>query len=319
MSLPTLVKTWQFNVNQAVVAGGSITATLQKLMRLIKNTLIGFGTQPWTVISSSDSVSAGAGDKWIADANLVWGNPTRSWIVLQQTGIAASFQLCIDLNAAGAGTASIIISPGAGFTGGATNARPTATDEKVLINAAAWGGSSGTNQNYQLHVMQSTDGKCTRVIICAAGIAAMGFWAFEVPVNPPAGWANPSASIALGNASNVGMATFTNISQTAAWWGRYSGTNYVMNATGEAWSGGAILPNGLLVNVDDVDGNWPIFPIGLASTTVGFRGRQGVLPDLYWGSSATNSADTYPNDATRQFATFGNIIVPWNGSVPLLA
>ena len=42
MALPTLSKTWQFNVNNQTTAQGSVLADCRKTLRAIKNAMIGF-------------------------------------------------------------------------------------------------------------------------------------------------------------------------------------------------------------------------------------------------------------------------------------
>src|SRR5690606_7711184 len=75
-------------------------------------------------------------------------------------------------------------------------ARPTATDEIVMINGAAWGAINSDTQQ-RLHVMQSTDGACTRMAMHSASICK-GFFMFDTPTNTVTGWTNPSITVALG-------------------------------------------------------------------------------------------------------------------------
>ena len=145
-------------------------------IRTVKDALIAFASTPWTMRYSCNSVTAGAAgdgvDRITTNANLVWASAgsAHSWIVLRQTGIATNFELllsCENAHASGT-TLMIVVSPAAGFTGGTTTARPTATDEVVLNAAAvAWAASAVTALRW--HLQQSTDGQCTRIITCAAG------------------------------------------------------------------------------------------------------------------------------------------------------
>ena len=72
MALPTLEKTWQFNVNQAIATTGVVNTDAQNLLFRIKQTLIGFSSNPWTVVRSSNSVTTGASDLWVAASNLIF-------------------------------------------------------------------------------------------------------------------------------------------------------------------------------------------------------------------------------------------------------
>src|SRR5574340_893123 len=114
-TLPTLQRTWRFQVNQATAAGGSGLVACQNLMWAIKESLKGNGA--WTDATGAGAAAAGtfvvrsssngAGafgngdgvDRWAAAAGLVWAAPgtSHSWIVLRQTGIGATYEVCIDL------------------------------------------------------------------------------------------------------------------------------------------------------------------------------------------------------------------------------
>src|SRR4051812_33626557 len=106
MSLPTLAKSWQYNVNQAYNATGSFLTNNRNLLLGIKNSFIGFAQNPWQVRGSSNSVSAsllavgaaGPGtDLWASTSNLVWASvgSAHSWIVLRQSQIASAFEVLI--------------------------------------------------------------------------------------------------------------------------------------------------------------------------------------------------------------------------------
>jgi hypothetical protein len=89
MALPTLEKTWQFNVNQSTTTSGSILPDMQALLYKLKTSLIGFGSTPWTVIRSSNGSSAGASDYWASSSDLIWNyeGSAHSWMVLQQSAL----------------------------------------------------------------------------------------------------------------------------------------------------------------------------------------------------------------------------------------
>jgi hypothetical protein len=169
MAVPTFAKTWQFNVNQNVPATGVASTTSRNALFLIKAALVAFASNPWLVINSVNGTgSAPIGtDTWLTNSNIIGGAPgsNHSWIQIRQTGIATNFEMVIDCVAANLSTVTVVISPSAGFTGGSATARPTATDEIVLLSNAFWGGVSGTDNNVVVNVWQSTDGQSTRVQI----------------------------------------------------------------------------------------------------------------------------------------------------------
>lgn len=323
-NLPTLAKTWQFSINQKVDAQGSIAATEKRLIRTIKNLMKGFGTNPWTCSGSSNSSTAGMDgvDRWTTDADITKAAAAspHSWIVLRQTGIATNYEFCFDALAS-AGSATIVVSPSAGFTGGTTSARPTATDEIILISNTTW--FSVLDTIHQIHAMQSTDGQCTRIQVWRGGVQQCLFWLFDKPQNPVSGWTNPSLSLALatGAASAAGgyASDYANIRSSKNIKGRGSAT-FGMVMTGE-WHGilqstTTLLAESLAVGVvpNQFDGYWDFYSVGVASDDVSHRGRHASIFDLWLGEIGMNDGDTFPSNAsTKQFINLGRIILPWVG------
>lgn len=327
MALPTLVKTWQFDVNSVRPAADTILATYQNLLWDIKESLKGFGTLPWTVVGSSNSVAAGLDgtDRWTAATNLVWHNAgsAHSWIVLKQTGLASNFQLLLDCDANGGGSGSatslrILVSYSAGFTGGTTTARPTATDEHQL-GLASWCTGTTTPFSSAVHVMQSTDGQGTRVFIARNNLVST-FWAFERLATPATGWSIPVVSFVRGATNTTTDApTYAVFNDAANGYFRHGSTNYTGYITSEG-SITSMLGEQFNVYPNDIDGFWPFFPMGFASTTVGARGRHGALVDMYWGvQDALVNGTSFPNDGTKQWVQLGHMVFPWNGTSPLVA
>jgi len=320
MALPTLTKAWQHNVNNAISALGSALADNRRLLRSIKNALVGFGNNPWTVRYSSSSVVAGTAgdgvDRWSADSDLVWAAAAsaRSWIVLRQTGVATNYELLLSCEAAsGTGTTLMaVISFSAGFTGGSTTARPTATDEQILLNGANWGGAA-SDQATRWSVMQSTDGQCTRMILCIAGVVT-AYWLFEKPANPSTGWTNPSVSYMVAAAPTIGaLSAQTSVLGKM----RNSSTTGNVVITCEGNASFQIPTDTVYGNIaNEITGEWNMVPLGFESYTVGVRGRHGTFQDMWMGSTSIPTGDVYPNDgppSSAQFVQFGNLIFPWNG------
>ncbi len=190
MTLPSLTKTWQFVPNYAIAATGTALGTNRTILKTIKDFLTTDAAEwvdnaniattaanLWTVRYSCDSVVAGSAgdgvDRWDAITDLVWANAAsaHSWIVLRNTAIGSTAELLISCEgSSGSGhVLTIAISPSAGFTGGTTTARPTATDEAVTLNNAAWGGVGTSDTSVKVHVVKSTDGECWRVFACNGG------------------------------------------------------------------------------------------------------------------------------------------------------
>lgn len=321
MSLPALVKTWQHNVdNQTLALGGALLDNQTTLLG-IKNALVGVGTNPWVVRYSCSSTVAGTAgdgvDRIAVATNWVWGNAgsAHSWIALRQTGIATNFELlisCEGVSATGV-LLTIAVSPSAAFTGGTTTARPTATDEIVLLASATWG-VVGADISQRWSVMQSTDGQSTRVILCNSG-DIRGYWILEKPINVTTGWTNPSVCFVSGATNLASVANLTT-SATATAIGRMrNGAICNVTMTCEGIGGAGPFPSDVFIGniANEIDNAWMMLPIGIAGLTAGNRGRHGTLNDLWLGSTTVVSGDTYPNTGTNLFAQFGNLIVPWNG------
>ena len=328
--LPTLVKTWQFAVNQTVPAQTTQIETDKLLMLTIKDILKGFASAGWTCSGSSDSVTGAmdAVDRWVTTANLVkqFAGVAHSWIVLRQTGIATNFELCIDLNSSLTDRGSIIVSPAAGFTGGSNTNRPTATDEIILINTTSYTFDT-YNTTFQVHAMMSDDGACTRLQVWQSGQNQCMFWLFDVPEDAETGWTDPSLSF-VKQANTGYAASFANLSAAKNVKGRGSAT-FGMAMTGEgsnflaATTDVIAATNGLGTNVDSFNSGWQLTKIGVASDDASHRGRHGTLYDLWWRPNGLNDGHSFPNSApaAQQFMCFGNLVLPWlnDGTIPLFS
>lgn len=329
---PTKDKTWEYSVNNLVVADntrGSTNAHADKrnLLFGIKEAMIDGGlTVPWTVRGSSDSSTAGMDttDRWVDIDDMVWSTSdvgARSWIVLRQTGISTTFELLIDLRQGSSnddgGEIRMWVAQ-AGFTGGSTTARPTATDERQLRNLELWGaGSQGSTIPYKWHFQISSDGQCTRVYIFNANSSrtAIGFWLLDVPKNPTTGWTNPYIATVHGSADTTEIPTYANYQNTATLRGRYSGADTTMYMSAEGINNVAVGNAASIDTFNQVDGTYIAGEIGIDSLTSTFRGSHGTIFDLWWGFNFAVSGQTYPDDGTRAFAMFGDFVIPWNGSI----
>ena len=323
MTLPTKEKTWLFDVNNV---GGSSAGTLadtQGTLYAIKVAMVALG---WTVVSSSDSTAPGTGlgDNWAASGNLIWGNAgvAHSWIVLEQSGINANFQVCFDCGSAATYLLNVGVSPVSGYNNDGTNTnRPTAPDEYLLRSVALsllWGVPNGASAS-KVHVMCSDDGECTRILICNGG-GIWGFYAFDKPKTPSPGWSDPWIACGFGHSGAGGdMTTYAALNDNPNFKGDPASGGRLVNMylTSEAYlsqAGG----KGLTV-ADDQSGEWPMFSAGLLCLVAGNRGRKGAIFDLWWGSTTIANGDTYPAAGTNLYAQFGDLIFPWDGSAPQIA
>lgn len=325
MPLPSLDKTWQYSLN---INGGTSGATA---MLALKNALIGFGSSAWTVVSSSNSSTAGNTDKWVTSGNIVFalaGN-AHSWMVLKQTGILSNFQVCLDCLIISGGSQDVVnifISPSSGFTGGTTAARPTATDE-INVNHANGSQLFGPAANFgshtiRSHVWLSSDGQCTRIVNCSNALVYC-FLAIDVPKAPVASWTNPWVVIYAVQPESIavtspGWARYTDINHAAIKsFGKFGSTTFNFFITSEGCVASMLGEQQTFVS--DIDAGWPVFgPPGIYSTTIGARGRHGELFDLWWGSTTRANGDHYPASAARTFVQACHLILPWNGGAAML-
>lgn len=318
-------KTWQLDVDN-LIAFPSVIQMHQDLIFAIKNALVSFATLPWTVISSSDSITAGASDKWLTSANMIWANaPTaHAWIVLQQG--AGGGQLCIDLDNL-SGILGIrlkaIWSPGGNFTGGTVNARPTATDEIDCMRDAQnyWAANQAivSTQNI-LHVWHSTDGLVTRIGICRSG-AMHTTWRFEAIKDPrTAHTNNPTVVgvvVATNGAADVSLAQMRNPGMYTEKDGTGLRVDVNFLCTSDGVSGGPLPLGSVGSVVEEWDSETYPLEEHLSSSTVGARGPKGGTYDSWLGQTQVmDTGDTMPVSATnREWAMFGPFIWPWtNGA-----
>lgn len=358
MALPSVVKTYTFDLNNQVAADGGFTPSADGLQPTndrkqtlleVKDSLVASGA--WSVKLSSDSSTAGAGDNWSTIADLFYRREDLSgvfsWIVLANTTMDVEIYIGLETeNGTEGGEWRVIasrptLSGGSGFTGGTTTARPTASDEQVLadptftLGQPGWGHNDPVGRDWVWHTMVSDDDEVTRVLICRDSEVRC-WWFVERIQNPVSGMSSPELAMAFRpgttNSNTAGLATCLH-TQYMDGVGP-SGSHYVGSSplllsdgfinygpwfylTGEGFSNDALGQNFAVAN--QVDGNWDFSPVGLASLTPGFIGRHGEMFDMWWGSEAVNTGDTYPSDSSRQFVQFGDLIFPWDGSVPVIA
>ncbi len=330
MALPTVTKSWQFAVNQSFSDG--TLATTRTMIRAIKNQLIGAGgltwtdstgttttpTGNWTVIGSSNGVTAGidAVDRWAADGDLLFNTAgsAHSWIILQQTGISATFQMLIALDNTSFYNATISVSHTA-YSGGSATANPTSANAVTLASGANWGPSSSAATT-RVHVMRTTDGSCNRIIFHRNGWVA-GMLLVDALGNVQTGLAQSYIALGLGTstaAPGSNTPTATVLSTTAAWNGFYTTPLVAFAGSLSSGNGPACM---LLGGASAFNSDAGIFGIFMNCQTAGQRGPMGALVDGWFGLSQNSNVTTHPDTGTlKQFCQHGLFVTPWNRSTP---
>lgn len=149
-------------------------------------------------------------------------------------------------------------------------------------------------------------------MICETGVVT-GFWLFDKPANVVTGWSNPCVALVLGVNAVTEQLTVANLITNASARGRGTAT---MNLYLTSEARGSAQLGQVFTIANAFSGEFPIFPLGLASETVSHVGRHGTLQDIWFGLSSLANGDTYPNDTTRQLLQAGELVLPWNGAVP---
>jgi hypothetical protein len=353
MALPTLVKDYQVIANQTIAGDATIDSGTnshrdrRNLMMAIKNQLVASGTSdvgptpggaitPWVVEYSCDGSTAGSAgdnvDRWTdANTDLIWntsGN-AHSWMVLSQAGLG--IEICIDLiqnsNSNDGAELIFVVSAGAGFTGGSTTARPTATDELWLRDTNAWGSGAngGGAHDYVWHMWRSEDGEATALVIHYAD-NPLGFWYFGAPQSPSSGWSGTQfIATVMGENSDTtqvlnpddfylaaSMRTYRSNRLSTA--NPYNITTLYLSA--DTFGGGDFMGEFTVDN--DITGEYALGVMGLVSLESNFRGRMGSVFDLYWGQNVLGQPfDTYPSGGAKNWVQFGAFVFPWDGATPV--
>lgn len=324
MALPTPELTWAYNVNQTFTASVDAYSTVREVLFNIKQSLTssaGGVSSPWVVVSSSNATVASAGDNWSTSADVVsaYNGQNHSWVVLQQSALG-NYQILIDYysDAGNGARYNFWISNAAGFTGGSTTSRPTATDEYQRINNLAFIYDSSSPVQCALHVLRSVDGYNTGIFITSTGFNQTA-WLINKPADNPVAWSPAVVATIASTNGNSDALTHSNFNQNAYSRARINGNNVGIYLTGEGFGDGTVAENFNIPN--QLDDSYAILPMGVACNESPVRGRHGRLRDIWWGQSSAPPAytgATYPSDGSKQFIQFGHMIFPWNGSAPIV-
>lgn len=335
MPLATLTKTWEFCPNYAIAATGTALGTNRTVIKWLVDNMTTNTATLWrnasnalvtpsglaTVDYSCDSVTAGTkGDgvnRWDSITDLVWANNgvAHSWVVLTLYGTS---QMLISLEGAAVNgnTITLVISPNAGFTGGTTTARPTATDERALINNTTWTGLS-SDGSVKVHLIKSTDGQCWRFLFGNGNQVSTAIILDKAVQFASPDWVNSLVGFAIGTVMGSNVLTNSNLNNTASFLG-FGDSAMAMFLAGPAYAGAQA--NVTQNSANDLSGNWPFFGQELIANTASNRGDHGYLNDVWYGSTATASGSTTPTTGTQhQFIQIGSLIFPWCQVAAVLA
>lgn len=324
--------TWQFDVNQFLTAA-NLTELARMTLLELKNSLVGFASNPWIVAGSSDTFTAAMDgvDRWITTTNLTYttsGTTAHPWIVLEQPAMGG-LQLLISgpKNNNQIDTMYWSVSPSGSFSGGnATigdyaNNPPTAPDEQVIHNNATWGDFSAGTPTHYLSVMQSTNGACTRFFSYSTGTGVFGLLGMiETVKNPTPGWSHPYYFFNSKTASNIGYTS--TITTNHSTFGAHNGSKYTLIPTYESYGAGSqvICHTRQYGALNTFTQSYDFYKIGLVSYDYGMRGTHGQLYDAWWGSGIGGAGGTSPSTVfntkthqSRNYIQIQELVLPWNG------
>jgi hypothetical protein len=324
--LPALRRTWQI-VGNVAVAGGAVPALHYGFLFAAKEALKGFPLSPWIVVGSSNGTVFGldGADRWASPGSMAAG----AWIVLKQPGLLSNFQLCWHSTLATStdGRNEMFVSPAAGFTGGGATTRPTAADEIIITVNTSELDNNNTSTLY-VNVALSDDGRATR--LWAFQNRTVISWAeIELIDNSIAELTTPWLAYAnnrLSWSASTGAASYNDVDGSGPIRGRQGATPLVYTLASAGAAGQTSRVGQLLdinYGVNQLSGDFPLVPVAVKSVTTAHKGLHGEIADFWFGSETAANGDTYPEAAFTgaggldQFVQVGDVILPWNGTVPL--
>lgn len=345
----TPTKTWEYSVNH-VHSAANLTDRNRELWLKLKQMLtdtgspgyldaaggaLGSPTSPWSVIASSDGVTADATDRWSDAATDIIGaanGVAHSWIHLRQVdyfGSGDHLNMLLAVNdIANCSLGYVALSRGAlGWNlDGTATTRPTLESGAVLVvtrdgstssgslrtSDVMWGGDADNN-NRVISFRMSDDGQCGAWWVFSGGncIANAGW---QVDEGAPASRVHPwgawyGSADALTEQHNwADQWNFDNWIQTPD----NSGVEVAANVGVPGF--GASEQNASSLN-DGFDATRMFLPAHLGIITL--NAVIGVWTDLWWGSDNNSSGDQAPLTPPVVWASVGSMVIPWPSGVTM--
>ncbi len=308
MALPTKQKTWQFDVNN-LAASGTELARNQRDIYNIKEAMTGFALNPWVVTLSSNTVTAGVGDNIASPTDIIWSTGTvYTWFVLRHV---SGTELLFSFREGSEYQLDLYVSRNDGFTGGATNALPTATDQATIAVSRRWRNSSTTGYQEYSHVWHSDDGNMTYVTLTGNG-TVNGFWALGIPSQTTPSWTDP---FIVSMSENQ---TFETV-----WKSNFYANFQSVNSF--AIGSGYTLTSGPTANTfaheqhnigNNLEGAGEIYPIWIGVDSGGvYDGVHGLLDDHYAITAAIGAPGDMTSGGNEWVKAGSELLLPWDVSL----
>lgn len=328
MALPSVEKTWEVSLNNRMGGSGSADTDHRYALLNIYQTLLGFTNNPFTLVMSSDANTFGTpGPGWSVYTDLDWAQTgNRSWAVLQRPNTGG--QILFHCYANNTSTyyyqvMEVTFSPSGGYTGGSLTAAPSATDERTMLSGNYldpwYFGQGSATRRLSMHYRHSTDGKHTYCFFTSLGRCNQVLF-MTTPEDAPASWTLPHLAAMVPDAGtdaeNCDYGEFYSnqrfVGKDVAAGSNLSASMVIPSYDGVAF--GAVLGD---PSYFDSNNEFNMTSIQLGTTLGGAYGLLGRMPDIWAGPTTRGTGDTYPANGDRDFAQFGDFIVPWDGTVPV--
>lgn len=316
-SFPVLLKAWQRPIQVSLPT--QTTAAIQAGLAVVamKNAYIDATKSQWRLKGCSNSVSfnMSGSDLLINDTNIVAATSgAHSWFVLRNQVTGQEF--CVDFNQANNQSFLTAMSVAAGFTGGSTSARPTATDEATIGVANSWFVGANVGR-FRLICMHSTDGKLAYGFILYQA-AIVSAWCFGEALPHHGSWPTPYIGIlqganALGSSALNTSTRFDSTDQIMA----YAAAGPMLLRWTRAYTRGTILEVFQTARPSRSD-KWQCWPIGLACVNAPRRGRHGRMIDMFRIPNSIPAGWIFPSsDHASALISIGiGWAVPWAADEP---
>lgn len=355
---PVIIHDWKSSVNNLVTNSDHLIMRRDLLFEIKERWKGGSGwldmdgsassfVSPWqTDYSATSSVAGAPGDgvdRWGSPSDVTWGvglSSNRAWHVLVHPDffdVGEPLYILIDCTQSTSGQNHAAIGvyfSRAGFTGGATNARPTATDEAQVnpsngTNATAgWQGHSGTGAtSRRFHFQMSDDGRMVRIWVTHDG-ACVSRWEIIAVENPPSAWTHPVLVSILSGSSTSELNVWSNnwlFQNNKAEFVGYDDVFGLFKVAAGMYFFETTTPS--LANrhhgksIESWSNSLTPGPIPLA--ILAGEAPAGILeyiPDCWWGNTTLTTGnagqDEHGNDYA--FAVFGDMVTVWPRVAPVM-
>lgn len=342
MSLPALIRTWSARRDIPALDTSTLPLISFSGALALKRSMTGAeatgslgGTRHanslWTVVRSSNGVTADATDRWTNLAAIV-GNTNgnaHSWIVLQNATLG--YQVLLDVNGTMTGglswrmCATKIAAPFSASV--STTSAPISAGEFNLgvvagglgsISPSLFGGTTGGTNLF--HYITADDGQFIFMMNRLSGGGMSGFVALlKTENNAVADTCNVFFLMHGVSESARGVPQASTLASAPNVTGRNAddfGTGFSpggvrsLNFGNTSWGA-------LVTAKTDLNRGFPAFKIEIADGTIGHSAHRGNLVDVHFVSIDENKVcAVYPDAVTPTHLFVGDIAVPWAGAAP---